>query len=444
MELLPKEAAEAGKTGIVAYNFRWIVIALAFFITIINYLDRSALSYAIGPLKREFGLNDAHFGFIAAAFGIGYMVMTLGGGILVDRFGARRMWAYSAGIWSCVTAMMAVASGFWMLFVMRTLLGIAEGPSFPALTRCVTDWLPMSERARGTAIGLAAVPLASVVGAPLISALIIHLGWKLMFVILSSFGLIWVVVWLWLFCDYPENCRHVLKQELEYIRGGPAPDANLSDSQRRHKDQASGKTTWRYLIFNPTLMANNYAFFAFGYLMFFSLTWLPGYLEAVYHLHLTQVGLFLIAPWLTAAVLITCAGYLSDKLWLTTGSKRIARSHMIWMCQLASALSFIPVIFIHSLPVSLFFISAGVGLGLMPNAAFYALNSDLAADRAATSLGIMDCFFAAAGIAAPALTGIIAQATGNFNAAIALLVGFTLTSVVGILVFQHPDRQLAS
>ena len=437
-QILEQPQARAAETS----RFRWLVIGLAFLVTVVNYLDRSAISYAIGPLKAEFGLNDADFGFIASAFGIGYMIMTVGGGILVDRLGARRIWAAAAVLWSAVTAMMGLASGFSMLFLFRTILGIAEGPNFPALTRVVTDWLPTSERARATAIALAAVPLASVIGAPLISHLIVHLSWQLMFVVLGSLGLIWSVAWMWLFRDYPENSRFVSQAELEHIRAGRAIIRGQSDQEMRHHELLAGKTTWRFMLFNPALLANNYAFFAFGYLLFFALTWLPGYLEETYALHLKQVGFYLIAPWLTAAVLLTLAGYLSDWLWLRTGSTRVARSHLIWICQLASALCFIPVTCIHSLPLAVTLISLGVGLGLMPNAAFYALNSDLARDRAATSLGVMDCFFAAAGIAAPALTGLLANATGNFTAAILLLVGFTLTSVVGIVLFQHPDKEL--
>lgn len=437
-ESIPVQATVGKRSS----QFRWTVMALAFVITIINYLDRTALSYAVGPLKKEFGFNDAQFGFIASAFGIGYMLMTLGGGILVDRYGARKMWAISAIVWSAMTALMGVASSFWMLFSFRTLLGIAEGPSFPALSRTVTDWLPMSERARSTAIGLAAVPLASVIGAPLISHLIVYTGWKMMFVILGSLGIGWAFVWLWLFRDYPENSKHVSEQELLVIRDGAAIDRNLTEEQRRHQELSSGKTTWRFMLLNPALMSNNYAFFAFGYMLFFAVTWLPGYLETTYNVHLKEVGLFLVAPWLTGAVLVVLAGYLSDWLWMKTGSTRIARSHLIWVCQLLSGLCFLPIIFVHSLPVALVLLSLGIGLGLMPNAAFYALNSDLARDRAATSLGLMDCFFAAAGIAAPALTGMLAQSTGNFNSAILLLVAFTLTSVLGIILFQHCDPNL--
>ena len=173
------------------------------------------------------------------------------------------------------------------------------------------------------------------------------------------------------------------------------------------------------------------------------MTWLPGYLEQTYGLHIKQVGLFLIAPWLTAAILLPTAGWLTDMLLKKTGSSRIARSHMIWICQLASALCFIPVMFTHSLDIAITMISLGVGLGLMPNAAFYALNCDLA-NRSGTSIGIMDCFFALAGILAPALTGMLATATGNFTAAFGLLIFFTLGSVIGVLLFQKPDKEITT
>ncbi|HEY9786977.1 MAG TPA: MFS transporter [Candidatus Obscuribacterales bacterium] len=430
-----KEVEKAG-------NFRWVIIGLAFLITLVNYLDRSAISYAITPLKQEFGFTDQDFGFIASAFGIGYMVMTLGGGIMVDRWGSHKVWSGAALLWSGCTALMGLASGFWILFAFRTLLGLAEGPHFPALTRVVADWLPRTERARATAIELAAVPLASVIGAPLITNLIFHLGWKAMFAVLGSLGIAWAVVWYIIYRDYPETCRFVSDGEVKHIREGQSFNRQLSDHEIRHHELKQGKTTWRYMLLNPSLMSNNIAFFAFGYLLFFSMTWLPGYLEETYGLHLKQVGIFLIAPWLTAGILLASAGFLSDWLWRVTGSARVARTHLIWSCQLLSALCFIPLMFSPSLELAITMISLGVGLGLMPNAAFYALNCDLAKDRAATSLGIMDTFFAFAGIVAPAITGILATKTGNFHAAFGLLIALSLTSVLGIILFQRPDKDI--
>ena len=423
-------------------NYRWMMIALGFLIIIVNYLDRSAISYAITDINKEFGLNNEQFGWILGAFGIGYVVMTLGGGILVDRWGARKIWSLSAIAWSVCTALLGIATGYHALFALRVALGVTEGPCFPSLTRVVTDWLPMSERGRSTAIGLAAVPLASVVGAPLVTQLIAAVGWKVMFFILGGFGIAWSVVWYYMFRDYPENSPHVSDSELRHIREGAPIHKDKSDDELRQHHLAAGTTTWKFMLLNPSLMSNNYAFFAFGYLLFFAVGWLPGYLEQTYAMKIKEVGLYLIAPWLTAAVMLTAGGFLSDYLWKKTGSVRVSRSHVIWVCQLLSALCFIPVTMTNSPNTAIFLISLGLGFGLMPNAAFYALNSDLAKDRAATSLGLMDCFLAAAAVMAPVLTGTLSKATGNFSVAIWLMVGFTLTSVLAVALFQKPDRDV--
>ncbi|HEY9733751.1 MAG TPA: MFS transporter [Drouetiella sp.] len=420
-------------------NYRWVMIALGFAITLICYLDRSALSWAITPIKQEFGFTDADFGFIAGAFGIGYMIMTVGGGIIVDKWGAHKVWPAAAILWSACTALMGLASSFWLLFLFRTMLGIAEGPHFPALTRVVADWLPESERGRATAIGLSAVPVSMVIGAPLLSNMVATMGWKAMFAILGCMGFAWAAVWFVAFRDYPEESKFVSDSELRYIRNGKMLDRTQTSESIRKKELSEGSTTWRFMLLNPSLMSNNIAFFSFGYLLFFALTWLPGYLEQTYQLHVKEAGLYSIAPWATAAVLLPAAGWLSDYLFRKTGSYRVSRTHMIWMCQLASALCFVPLMFSPSLELAITMISLGIGLGLMPNAAFYALNCDLAKDRAGTSLGIMDCFFALAGILAPSFTGMIATATHTFTAAFGVLIAFTLVSVVSVVIFQKPD-----
>ena len=412
-------------------QYRWVVVAFGFLATIITYLDRSALSYAIHPLQVLFGLTNTDFGMIAAAFGVGYMLMTVIGGVIVDHYGARRVWSAFAIIWSLACACMGLAAGFGMLLVFRVILGLAEGPSFPAMTRVTADWLPQSERARALAVGLAAVPFASVIGAPFVSWLITATGWRWMFFILGSLGIVWGILWFMIFRDQPADSPHVSPAELQLIT-----------SAHLNTHETGRKTTWKFMLFNPALLANNYAFFAFGYLLFFAITWLPGYLEQTYHLQIREAGLFLIAPWLTATVLLLCGGWISDMLWHKTHSIRIARSHLIWICQLLSALCFIPAVVSHSFGVAMTSITLGIGFGLMPNAAFYAINADLARDRAGTSLGIMDCAFAAAGILAPLLTGMLSGITGNFSAAISLMIGLTLSSALAIIIFQHPDDML--
>ena len=394
------------------------------------------------PIKQEFGVDDSAFGFIAGAFGMGYIVSTFVGGILVDKFGPRKVWAFAAMLWSTVTACLGLAHSMPPLIAMRVSLGLSEGPHFPSLTRVVSDWLPPAERARATALGLAAVPFSSVIGSPLISQLIIHLGWRVMFAVLGSLGIVWSFVWLFFFSNFPEKSRFVSDSELQHIRSGKG-DRNQTDNLLRVA-AADGKkqTSWKDLLTNPTLLVNYYAFFAFGYTLYFSINWLPGYFEKAHHLKLDTVGMNLIYPWLTATVLLAAGGLISDVIWKKTGSIRKARSHVIWICQLLSALSFIPLLFNPDLTMSLISMSLGVGLGLMPNACFYAINCDLAKDKAGTSQGLMTCASANSSIAAPILTGWLVTATGNFSAAFGLLIFFSLTSVLAVIFLHQPDRDL--
>jgi ACS family hexuronate transporter-like MFS transporter len=424
-------------------RFRWIIIALIFAITLINYIDRSAISYAISDIARDlqFSQHDKNIysGFILSTFSIGYMLTTLFGGVFADRYGARVTLFWAALIWSLASGLTGLAVGFTMLASMRILLGVAEGPNFPSMNRGIADWLSSRERAIALSNSLVAVPLALAIGAPMATELIIHVGWRGMFIVLMILGFVWLPLWWFLFRDFPEHSRFVNAAELEHIRDGKTSDRGI-DSKTLHQRRRHVRGLWKFLLSDPTLLANNWAFFVFGYFLFFFMTWLPTYLETIYHLNLRQVGLFSILPWLTAAFFLWIFGYVSDALLRTTGRLRIARSHPIWISQLLAGLCILPVIFVHNLTVMLVFISLAVGLSMSANAAFYAVNVDVAKERSGTALGIMDTFFAISGFAAPLVTGWLVQLTRSFNGAFWLMSVLALSSVAVVILRHHPDR----
>jgi MFS transporter, ACS family, aldohexuronate transporter len=424
-------------------RFRWIVIALIFSITMVNYIDRSAISYGIGDIARDLHFSrhdeDLLSGFILAAFSIGYMLSTFFGGIFADRYGARVTLFWAALLWSIASGLTGVAAGFVMLASMRVLLGVAEGPNFPCMNRGIADWLSSRERAIALSNSLVAVPLALAIGAPLATQLIIHLGWRGMFIVLMILGLAWLPLWWLLFRDFPEHSRFVNAAELRHIRDGKQVDRGI-ESKTLHHRRRNVRGTWKFLFSNPTLLANDWSFFVFGYYLFFFMTWLPTYLEKIYHLDLRQVGIFGILPWLVAALLLWIVGYLSDALLRKTGSLRMARSHPIWVSQLLAGFCILPVIFIHDLTLMLVCISLAVGLSMSANAAFYAVNVDVARERAGTALGVMDTFFAISGFVAPLVTGWVVGLTQSFNTAFWLMAVLALSSVVVVILFHHPDR----
>jgi MFS family permease len=389
---------------------RWFIVFIAFMGILINYMDRSAISYAIKPIQEAFHLNNTDFGLIASAFGLGYAALVIVTGHLIDKLGSRRIWSWGAGVWSIFMILLGFATGFWWMYICRLLLGAAETACFPSFTKVIAEQLPSTERARALAVGLAAVPFASVIGSPLITYLIINFGWRSAFYILGLIGLVWGVLWYVLYRD-----------------------KTIVTSTHTDINAKINTTPWKEILFNPVLITTNYAFFSFGYLLYFAITWLPGYFEQTYGINLKQIGWFLVAPWLLATILILLCGWWSDHLWRKYNSLRIARSYLIAGSQILAALCFIPVVMVHSPMIAIIFISFGIGFGMMPNAAFYALHVDLVPSRPATSLAIMVFSFGFAGMLATGLTGWLTTLTGSFNSAIWLMIGFTFSSALGIM-----------
>lgn len=412
-----------------ATKYRWFVTSLIFFITLVNFVDRSAISFVIEPLKREFHFTDTQFGMILSAFGLGYVLLTAFGGWLVDVWGTRIVWPLAAIGWSLCVGCLGLATGFASFIMLRLLLGITEGPHFPAMSRSISDWLPASERARALSLGLVAIPLSSVVGAPLTSYLVADFGWRTMFFVISAVGILWAVVWFLFFKDRPEQSRFVNEAERKLII-----------SSRAKKEEGKDPIDWRFILTNPALIANNIAYFAFGYMLFFATLWLPGYFLTQHGMNLKSVGWFLTIPWLVGAIFLKAGGIISDWLYKKTGSSRISRSHLIWTTQLLAAIFFLLLGFTNSLPLCLLFLSLGLGFGFMPQPAYFSVNIDVAKDRAGSSQGVTSAFLSLAGIIAPALTGWLIDFTGNYQAAFLLLAGLTAASVVVVILFHHPDR----
>ncbi|MEM6464358.1 MAG: MFS transporter [Pseudomonadota bacterium] len=414
-------------------RFRWVVVLLLFSATIINYIDRSAIAFAANEIQSQFGLNASQLGFILGAFGVGYIISTLFGGIAVDRFGSRISLAVCLFVWSLAIGWTGAATGFVMLYAARAVLGLAEGPSFPTLTSAITKWLPPEERATALGGALVAVPIALAIGSPLVSLLLEAFGWRSMFFTLCVCGLLWLPFWLYFFADEPAQSALVSNQERLYIetsqRGVNAPKPRHTPTSKE----------WRILLNNPTLRANYWAYFVFGYYIFFFMSWMPKYLRDSFNLDLSQVGYFAFMPWALAAVLLLAFGRWSDAILKRTSNLRKARSYQIAGTQLFAAIAIIPASFIDNLYVAIVSITLAVGATMAANAAYYAVVTDLVPRLAGTAMGIMTIWFAASGFLAPVITGYALNLSGSFAPAFWLLSLLGLSSVLGVVLFHNPD-----
>lgn len=429
-----RTAAPAGSTPIT--HFRWVIVGLLFAIDLLNYIDRTAISFGIHEIAQQYGFDHRLVGLILGAFGGGYFVTTLLGGVATDRFGARRMFLIAAAVWSLAMLGTGFAAGFLSFYAARLALGLAEGPNFPALERAVGSWLPVHERARALSYSLVGVPVALAIGGPIVTTLLAIFGWRGAFIALGLSILLWLPFFYYLFRDTPAESPHVNAAERSYIEG----DANASNRPAAREHTLASRRDWQFIFTNPTLLANAWAFFVFGYFLFFFMTWLPEYLQHDYGLSIGQVGAFTFVPWAAAAVLMWSFGHLADYLYRRTGRLRVSISYLIIFSQLIAAIAVVPIAFAHSAGLAIVLISVAVAFTLSANAAYYRVPIEVAPGRAATALGVTNAGFAIAGFLAPTATGFIISTTGRFHAAFWLLGLLAACSVVVVALFHRPDE----
>ncbi len=412
-------------------QFRWLVVALLFFICVLNYIDRDSISFSIDIIAKEFHLNALSMGWIMGIFGAGYFVTTFISGFIVDRTGPRIVLSISVAFWSLAMFITGLTPIVLIIYVARLLLGLAEGPNFPAMTRALADWLPRRQQSAAFAWSLAAVPFGLMIGAPIVSQLIAHFSWRIMFIILGCVSLLWIPLWMIFFKNHPKEAKQVNEAELFLITHDNPPEDNTA---------MPFKTVCRFIFSNPTLVVNYYAFFVFGYFLYFMMSWLPTYLEQAHHMSIESAGWFSTLPWGLSVITLISLGYLSDWLQHKTGKARISKSYLIFATQLIAGLLLIAVITSHQQTLSLALLAVSVAVLMSGNAAYFTVNVDIAHKYAGSALGVMDACFAAATLIAPTLSGFLINVTGNFRAPIIILIILCLSSSILVWCFHRPER----
>jgi len=389
----------------------WVIAILACLLCLLNYFDRVVISFAIGPIQKDFGIDNASFGLAMSLFALGAIAINGISGVLLDRFGVRIVWLVGLAVWTAAMFLLGLVHSWWLFLAFRVLLGLGEGVNFPAMNRAICDWIPQKQAARAVAVCLIGVPGALLLGGPLFSTLIDKAGWRPTFELLGFGGVIMFVVYVLLYRNPPHA----------------------------HKNSKPTRHEYFQLLKNPTLLATSWSFFGFGAILFFGLTWIPGYFEQRWHVDLEQIGWFTTAPWALSIVGMLLVGYLSDRLFLRTGSVRQGRVHLIWTLQLLAALSFLPLLFIQSQVWAIVWLSIGIGLSMSPNGPYYSICSDLFSRQTGAATGIIVTFFSASGVITPWLVGWLTDTFGNFDAAFIMLAVTVASGAVGMLLFARGE-----
>ncbi len=284
-------------------NFRWTICALVFFATTVNYLDRSVISLLKDELTTEFSWTDADYADIEVAFKLMYALGMLFAGRLIDKLGTKIGYFLATLLWSFAAVAHALVSSTLGFIVVRGALGVTESGNFPAAIKSTAEWFPKKERALATGIFNSGTNIGAII-APLTVPFIAEAwGWKWAFIITGSFGLIWLILWAFMY-DIPSRHKKLSKEEFDYIH---------SDVDTPPAKEEQPKVSWWKLLKFPQTWAFALSKFLTDPVWWFYLFWLPDFLKSQYGLQGTTVSLPVAVVFLISTVGSVFGGWLPLK-----------------------------------------------------------------------------------------------------------------------------------
>jgi MFS transporter, ACS family, D-galactonate transporter len=394
---------------------RWRIAFLLAFGVIIGFFDRINLSVSREALHTSFGLSFIAFGYVSSAFSLTYAAMQMPAGMLLDRFGIRRIGRISTFLWSITSFAAAISPGLSTFFGARLLLGVAEAPTFPANAKAIGHWFPQRERSLAIAITDAAAKFSSAIGVPFLGILLLHFGWRFTFASTGALSLLYFALFYIVYRN-PGEDGHLSPAELQYItEGGGVPEVPQTDDRT-----ASGGNFSRliYLLRQPKVYGLALGWGAYNYSFFLFLYWLPTYLSTAYHMDLLHSVFYTSTPWLFATLTdLVVGGWLVDAL-IQRGwdANKIRKSVLI--IGTSFGLAVFGAAHPHSTTAALCWISLALG-GLAAAAPVAWTVPSLIAprDSIGTLASIANLSGQLAAISAPIITGYIVSATHSFASA---------------------------
>src|ERR1044071_8501255 len=309
-------------------RYRWVICALLFFATTINYIDRQVLGILATDegFKNTIGWNEAEYGYVNTAFQAAYAIGLLVVGRLMDRFGTRKGFSFAITFWSIAAMGHALARSALGFGVARFFLGLGEAGNFPASIKTVAEWFPKKERALATGIFNSGTNIGALVTPLVVPVITLQWGWRAAFIATGAIGFLWLFAW-WALYRRPEDHSSLSKAELAYIQSDPADPIV--------------KVPWARLLPHRQTWAFAAAKFMTDPIWWVYLFWLPDFLHKRHGLGLKDFGYPLIVVYLLADIGSIGGGWLSSSLikrgWTINEGRKLA--------MLVCALAVIPIVF---------------------------------------------------------------------------------------------------
>ena len=289
---------------------RWYYVLLVAVAIAISYFDRQTLPVAVSAIQKSIPLSNQQFSYLQTAFLLSYAALYIIGGRLLDRLGTRKGFVLIMVWWSVACALHGVAASFAWLLGARFLLGAGEGGAFPAASRVVAEWIPAPERSTAMGIINAGTAVGAVLAPPVIGFILLHQGWRSVFLAAGAAGLLWTVWWLFSYRDL-------------------APNVSLNTVDTR---LIGLQMPWTAVLRLRNVQAFVFAKFMSDAAWYFLLFWLPKYLYDARGFDIKQVSYYAWIPYAASGIGSFLGGWFSSRLLRSGQSLNRARKIALGLC----------------------------------------------------------------------------------------------------------------
>ncbi len=380
-------------------RYRWRIVALLFFGTTINYLDRQVIGILAPDLQEMMGWSETDYSNIVTAFQIAYALGLVLTGRLLDWIGTRRGYAGALTLWSLAGMAHALASSVSGFAAARFALGFAEAANFPAAIKTVAEWFPKKERAFAVGIFNSGTNVGAILAPIVVPIIAVTMGWQWAFILTGAVGFVWLVFWLGSY-RRPEIHPRLSARELAHIQAdGIEPTEQIP--------------YLRLLPHRETLTICLLKFVTDPVWWFF-LFWLPKFLRENYGVSLIEFGPPLVVIYLVSDVGSIAGGWLSSHFVKKGRSIDYARKTAILICGLFA----VPIFFasqVESMWLSVALISLGTAAHQACSANIFTVMSDVFPRRAVGSVvGLAGMSGAIGGALIATVVGLILETSGSY------------------------------
>jgi MFS family permease len=381
------------------------LLLLIFALAVITYLDRLCISAAMPRMAAEFGLTPDQKGWIFSAFTFAYAAFEIPSGWLGDRFGARMALTRIVLWWSAFTILTGAAFGFWSLLVVRFLFGAGEAGAFPNIARAVSRWFPDREQGRAMSVSLVGLAAGSAMTAPVVMTLLQRQSWRWVFVEFGIIGALWLAAWRRWFRDLPEDHPAVNKAELKLIRSG-RNDEEIEKSQ---------PVPWKTLLTSSNMAFICLMYFAYGYGLYFYITWLRTYLLEARGFSVASTKWLAAAPWVVSALAFWIGGWTTDWLDRRTGNLKLARCGIGAFGYAASAVTLFAVARVEDNRAAALLLALALAFQAFTISSAWAVCLDVGRKYAGIVTGCMNTVGNIGGTIAPLVVGYAVKNGGSWT-----------------------------